>query len=49
LNFLFVLAVGLVAGTISGIVGTGSSILLMPVLIYQYGRNRPCRSWRSQP
>jgi uncharacterized protein len=37
LNFLFVLAVGLVAGTISGIVGTGSSIMLMPVLIYQYG------------
>jgi uncharacterized membrane protein YfcA len=37
LNFLFVLAVGLVAGTVSGIVGTGSSIMLMPVLIYQYG------------
>jgi uncharacterized membrane protein YfcA len=37
LNFLFVLAVGLVAGTISGIVGTGSSIMLMPVLIYQFG------------
>ena len=37
LDFLFVLAVGLVAGTISGIVGTGSSIMLMPVLIYQYG------------
>jgi uncharacterized protein len=36
-NFLFVLAVGLVAGTISGIVGTGSSIMLMPVLVYQYG------------
>src|ERR1700682_1242373 len=36
LNFLFVLAVGLVAGTISGIVGTGSSIMLMPVLIYSY-------------
>jgi uncharacterized membrane protein YfcA len=36
-NLLFVLAVGLVAGTISGIVGTGSSIMLMPVLIYQYG------------
>ena len=31
------LAVGLVAGTISGIVGTGSSIMLMPVLIYEYG------------
>jgi uncharacterized membrane protein YfcA len=37
LNFLFVLAVGLVAGTLSGIVGTGSSIMLMPVLLYQYG------------
>jgi uncharacterized protein len=36
-NFLFVLAVGLVAGTISGIVGTGSSIMLMPVLIFEYG------------
>jgi uncharacterized protein len=37
LNFLFVLVVGLIAGTISGIVGTGSSIMLMPVLVYQYG------------
>ncbi len=37
MGFLFVLAVGLVAGTISGIVGTGSSIMLMPVLVYQYG------------
>jgi uncharacterized protein len=37
LSFLFVLAVGLLAGTISGIVGTGSSIMLMPVLVYQYG------------
>ena len=37
MNFLFVLAVGLVAGTVSGIVGTGSSIMLMPVLVYQYG------------
>jgi uncharacterized membrane protein YfcA len=37
LNFLFVLAVGLVAGTISGIIGTGSSIMLMPVLVYAYG------------
>jgi uncharacterized membrane protein YfcA len=37
LNFIFVLAVGLLAGTISGIVGTGSSIMLMPVLVYQYG------------
>src|ERR1700687_5855553 len=37
LDFLFVLAVGLVAGTSSGISGTGSSIMLMPVLVYQYG------------
>jgi uncharacterized protein len=37
LDFLFVLSVGLVAGTLSGIVGTGSSIMLMPVLIYEYG------------
>ena len=37
MNLLFVLAVGLAAGTISGIVGTGSSIMLMPVLVYQYG------------
>jgi len=37
LSFLFILAVGLVAGTLSGIVGTGSSIMLMPVLIYEYG------------
>ena len=37
MGFLFVLTVGLIAGTISGIVGTGSSIMLMPVLIYQYG------------
>jgi uncharacterized protein len=37
LNFIFVLAVGLVAGTLAGIVGTGSSIMLMPVLVYQYG------------
>ena len=35
--FLFVLSVGLVAGTISGIVGTGSSIMLMPVLVYAFG------------
>jgi uncharacterized protein len=37
LNFIFVLAVGLVAGTISGIVGTGSSIMLLPVLVYEFG------------
>ncbi len=29
--------VGLVAGTISGIVGTGSSIMLVPVLVFAFG------------
>ena len=47
--FLFVLTVGLMAGTISGIVGTGSSIMLMPVLVYAYGPKKPCRSWRWLP
>ena len=37
MNYIFVLAVGLVAGTISGIVGTGSSIMLLPVLVYEFG------------
>jgi len=37
LGVLFILIVGLLAGTISGIVGTGSSIMLMPVLVYEYG------------
>jgi uncharacterized protein len=37
LNFAFILAVGLIAGTISGIVGTGSSIMLVPVLVYEFG------------
>lgn len=37
LAYVFVLAVGLVAGTISGIVGTGSSIMLIPVLVYAFG------------
>jgi uncharacterized protein len=35
--YVFVLAVGLVAGAISGIVGAGSSIMLLPVLVYQFG------------
>ncbi|HTO59997.1 MAG TPA: sulfite exporter TauE/SafE family protein [Bradyrhizobium sp.] len=37
MGVLFILTVGLLAGTISGIVGTGSSIMLMPVLVYEYG------------
>ncbi|MCB1413640.1 MAG: sulfite exporter TauE/SafE family protein [Xanthobacteraceae bacterium] len=37
MNYIFVLTVGLLAGTISGIVGTGSSIMLVPVLAYEFG------------
>ncbi|WP_239507842.1 sulfite exporter TauE/SafE family protein, partial [Serratia marcescens] len=33
----FVLLVGLVAGVFSGIVGTGSSLMLVPVLSAVYG------------
>ena len=37
MQFTFVLAVGLLAGMISGIIGTGASIILVPVLVYQFG------------
>jgi uncharacterized membrane protein YfcA len=37
LEFIFVLAVGLLAGAISGVIGTGSSIMLVPVLVWQFG------------
>ncbi|WID95758.1 sulfite exporter TauE/SafE family protein [Bosea vestrisii] len=34
---LFTLLVGLIAGTIGGVVGTGSSIMLLPVLVWSFG------------
>jgi uncharacterized membrane protein YfcA len=37
LAYTFVLLVGLVAGTLSGVIGTGSSIILLPILVYQFG------------
>jgi uncharacterized membrane protein YfcA len=37
LEFALVLAIGLVAGTLGGIVGFGSSIMLMPVLMLVFG------------
>lgn len=37
MEYAFILAVGLAAGTLSGIVGFGSSILLMPVLVVAFG------------
>ncbi len=36
-DYLFVLVVALAAGILSGIVGFGSSIMLMPVLVLQFG------------
>jgi uncharacterized protein len=36
-GYLLVLGVGLLAGLLSGIVGTGSSMLLMPVLVVLHG------------
>ncbi|KAB1071649.1 sulfite exporter TauE/SafE family protein [Methylobacterium planeticum] len=37
MGLLFVLGVGLIAGVVSGIIGTGSSIMLVPVLAFVYG------------
>ncbi|MBV8840195.1 MAG: sulfite exporter TauE/SafE family protein, partial [Alphaproteobacteria bacterium] len=37
MQFVFVCAVGLLAGAVSGIIGTGSSIMLVPVLVWQFG------------
>ena len=37
MDLVFVLSVGLAAGTVSGIIGTGSSIILVPVLVYAFG------------
>ncbi|HEY1227474.1 MAG TPA: TSUP family transporter, partial [Ramlibacter sp.] len=37
MEFLLVFLVGLLAGTVGGVVGTGSSIILMPVLILAWG------------
>jgi len=36
-TYIFVLAVGLAAGALSGIIGTGASIMLLPVLVFQFG------------
>lgn len=37
ISYFFVLIVGLIAGSISGIIGTGSSIILLPILVYTFG------------
>jgi len=37
MDYLLVLALGLVAGTLGGVVGFGTSIMLMPALVIVYG------------
>jgi len=37
LSYLFVLFVGLGAGLVGGLLGTGSSIILLPILVYTFG------------
>jgi uncharacterized membrane protein YfcA len=37
MGFLLVLCVGLLAGLLSGVIGTGSSMMLMPVLVMLFG------------
>ncbi|MEO8936426.1 MAG: sulfite exporter TauE/SafE family protein [Burkholderiaceae bacterium] len=35
--YVLILALGLVAGCVGGVIGTGSSIILLPVLVYTFG------------
>lgn len=37
MTYELILVVGLLAGALSGIIGTGSSIILMPILVFQFG------------
>ena len=37
MDFILIIAVGLAAGAVSGIIGTGSSLMLMPVLVGVFG------------
>src|ERR1044071_4849324 len=36
-GYLLILVLGLLAGCLSGIVGTGASIILLPILVFQFG------------
>lgn len=36
-GYIFVLVAGLAAGTLSGIIGTGASIILLPIVVLQFG------------
>ena len=37
MDYVLVCVVGLIAGTVAGVMGTGSSIMLVPALIYTFG------------
>ena len=37
LTYAPVLAIGFVAGTVSGIVGTGATVILLPILVFAFG------------
>lgn len=37
LTYVLVLGVGLIAGIVSGIVGTGATVILLPVLVFAFG------------
>src|SRR5215469_10784644 len=37
LTYALILVAALCAGALSGIIGTGSSIILLPMLVYQFG------------
>jgi uncharacterized membrane protein YfcA len=37
MNYALVLVVGFIAGTVSGIVGTGATIILLPILVLAFG------------
>jgi uncharacterized membrane protein YfcA len=37
LSYALILVLGLIAGCIAGVIGTGSSLILLPVLVYTFG------------
>jgi uncharacterized membrane protein YfcA len=44
--YAFVLIVGIAAGALSGIIGTGSSIMLLPYWCSSSVPSKPCQSWQ---
>lgn len=40
MNFLISLAIGVLIGTVSGMIGLGGAIFLIPILVYGYGMDQ---------